>query len=55
MKQMDIFDIFRELNTSKSDQKIWSENVNCEFYSKGKCRAIETREEDCTRCWLCQK
>ena len=55
MKQMDIFDVFRELNNTKSDGKTLSEDVNCEFYSKGNCHAIESKEEICTHCWLCQE
>lgn len=55
MKQMDIFDVFRELNNTKSDGKMLSEDVNCEFYKQGKCHAIESKEETCTRCWLCQE
>lgn len=55
MKQMDIFDVFRELSNTKLDGKMLSEDVNCEFYSKGKCRAIESKEETCTHCWLCQE
>lgn len=55
MKQMDIFEVFEELKNTKSSDKILSEDANCEFYSKGKCHAIESKEEDCTRCWLCQE
>ena len=55
MKQMDIFDVFRELNNTKSDGKTLSEDVNCEFYKQGKCHAIESKEETCTHCWLCQE
>lgn len=55
MKQMDIFDIFGDLNNTKSDGKILSEDVNCEFYKQGKCYAIETKAEPCVRCWLCQE
>lgn len=56
MKQLDIFDVFKELNNAKSEQQTRSKNdVDCEFYKQGKCYAIETKEEPCIHCWLCQK
>ena len=55
MEQLDLFDVFGDLNNAKSDKKILPEDVDCEFYSKGKCHAIESKEEPCTHCWLCQK
>jgi hypothetical protein len=55
MKQLDLFDVYGDLNNLKSKEKMLSEDVNCEFYKQGKCRAIETKEEPCTHCWLCQK
>lgn len=55
MKQLDLFDVFKDLNNTKSEEKILSEDVDCEFYKQGKCHAIESKEESCTHCWLCQK
>lgn len=55
MKQLDLFDVYGDLNNLKSEEKISSEYVNCEFYKQGKCHAIETREEPCIHCWLCQE
>lgn len=55
MKQLDLFDVYGDLNNLKSEEKISSDNVDCEFYKQGKCYAIETRAELCIRCWLCQK
>jgi hypothetical protein len=55
MKQLDLFDVYGDLNNLKSKERIPSEDVNCEFYEQGKCRAIETKEEPCIHCWLCQK
>lgn len=55
MKQLDLFDIYGDLNNLKSEKKIPSDDVDCEFYKQGKCRAIETKEEPCIHCWLCQK
>jgi hypothetical protein len=55
MKQLDLFDVYGDLNNLKSKEKILSEDVNCEFYKQGKCHAIETKEEPCIHCWLCQK
>ena len=55
MKQLDLFDVYGDLNNLKSEEKTSSEHVNCEFYKQGKCHAIETREEPCVHCWLCQE
>ena len=55
MKQLDLFDVFGDINNIKLSEKISSEDANCEFYANGKCHAIESKEEPCTHCWLCQK
>ncbi len=55
MEQLNLFDVFKDLNNTKSEIKNVSEDINCEFYKQGKCHAIETREELCIHCWLCQK
>ena len=57
MKQLDLIDVFGNLNevgTDKRKDKKETREVDCEFYFKGKCRAIEDKEEECTCCWLCQ-
>jgi hypothetical protein len=57
MEQLDLFDVFGNLNEVGSDKKRdekETREVDCEFYFKGKCHAIEDKEEECTCCWLCQ-
>ena len=57
MKQLDLIDVFGNLNEVGIDKKRGEKeirNVDCEFYFKRKCHAIEDKEEECTCCWLCQ-
>jgi hypothetical protein len=57
MKQLDLIDVFGNLNEAGSGKKRDEKEirkVDCEFYFKGKCHAIENKEEECTCCWLCQ-